>query len=89
MALRIPRTIRLPFGYTIHVRQVSIAEMREAIDLEDEEPVPNGCWVVDDMTIYLQRAMPITRKRYMLCHELEHATTDLTHKQLIDEVGRP
>ena len=89
MALRIPRTIRLPFGYTVKVVQVTVAGMREALDCDSEDDTPDGAWIVDDMTIYLLSRLPITRRRYVLCHELQHAAADLTHQQLNDGVGKP
>lgn len=89
MAHRIPRTVRLPFGYTVKVRNVSSAEMRDAIDAAPDEELPDGAWVSDDMTIYLLGSTPLRRRRYVLCHELQHAVTDLTHQQLIDGVGKP
>lgn len=84
MNRRIPRTIRLPFGYTVRVREVSKREM------EDEcGDYLDGAWVADDRTIYLRRTLNVTRKRYILCHELQHAIADLQHQQLNDGVGKP
>lgn len=87
MALRIPRTIHLPFGYTVKVRQVTRPEMRDAVD--DDEELPDGCWSVDDRTIYLLRSLSAARKRYLLAHELVHAAHDAAHQQLNDGTGRP
>jgi Zn-dependent peptidase ImmA (M78 family) len=84
---RIPRSVRLPFGYAIRVMQVTRAEMRDAAECEADEP--DGCWDADEKVIYLLRSLPITRKRYVLCHELQHAAADLTHQQLNDGVGKP
>jgi Zn-dependent peptidase ImmA (M78 family) len=84
---RIPRIVRLPFGYTVKVQQVTLQEMRDAIE-EDDDP-PDGAWVSDDMTIYLRRTLPAGRKRYILCHELQHAVADLTHAALNDGTGKP
>jgi Zn-dependent peptidase ImmA (M78 family) len=81
---RIPRTIRLPFGYLIKVEQVTKREM------EDEcGDHLDGAWMAEYRTIYLRRSLNMTRKRYILCHELQHAVADLTHQQLNDGVGRP
>lgn len=88
MPHRIPRSIRLPFGYTVKVAQVTRAEMRTEVECESGDE-PDASWDVDEMTIYLLRSLPITRKRYVLCHELQHAAADLTHQQLNDGVGKP
>jgi Zn-dependent peptidase ImmA (M78 family) len=81
---RIPRTIRLPFGYTIRVEQVTKREM------EDEcGEFLDGAWMAECRTIYLRRSLTITRKRYVLCHELQHAVADLTHQHLNDGIGKP
>lgn len=87
MPHRIPRTIRLPFGYTIRVVQVTRAEMRVEVECDADEP--DASWDVDEMVIYLVRSLPERRKRYVLCHELQHAAADLTHQQLNDGVGKP
>lgn len=87
MSAYIPRTIHLPFGYAVRVRQVTLREMQDA--LEDDDDTPDGLWCVEDRTIYLRRSLPVRRKRYILCHELQHAVADLTHQQLNDGVGRP
>jgi Zn-dependent peptidase ImmA (M78 family) len=89
MAMRIPRTVRLPFGFTVAVRQVTRAEMRDVAECADGDEEPDGLWAGDEMTIYLVRSLPITRRRYILCHELQHAAADLTHEQLNDGVGKP
>jgi Zn-dependent peptidase ImmA (M78 family) len=86
-AKRIPRVIRLPFGYVVQVRQVTVKEMQDALD--DEDDVPDGAWISDDMTIYLRRTLTMARKRYVLCHELQHAAADLTHHTLNEGTAKP
>ena len=36
----------------------------------------DGCWMVDDMTIYVCKSLPARRKRYVYAHELLHAVHD-------------
>lgn len=62
--------------------------MRDAVECEVGDE-PDASWDVDEMTIYLVRTLPERRKRYVLCHELQHAAADLTHQQLNDGVGKP
>lgn len=85
---RIPETIRLPFGFAIKVRQISTTEMAEEAECAPDD-APDGLWDSESRTIYIKRSLPVTRRRYVLCHELEHAATDLTHQQLNDGVGKP
>jgi len=89
VALRIPRTVRLPFGFNISVRQVTRAEMKDACECDGDEEGPDGLWDAEEMVIYLVRTLPVRRRRYVLCHELQHAVVDLMHAQLDDGVGRP
>ena len=78
--MRIPRVVRLPFDYDVKVKQVTVREMREV--MEDDDSTPDGCWVVDDQTIYLLKSLPAQRKRYILAHELVHAVNDMAHAQV-------
>jgi Zn-dependent peptidase ImmA (M78 family) len=76
--LRIPCRVVLPFGYRISVRQLSDAEM----DKRDENA--DGIWDDDTKTIYIRRRLPVTRRRYILAHELGHAWLDWQHRYMDD-----
>lgn len=77
MALRIPSQVRLPFGYVVKVKHAS------AVELDDMEcPDCDGLWDCDTKTIYIRRSLSITRRRYILAHELGHAWLDWQHKYM-------
>lgn len=74
--MRIPFRVNLPFGYGITVKQVN----KETMTLV--APDADGAWNVDIKTIYILKSLPITRKRYILAHELGHAWLDWQHHHL-------
>ena len=70
-AKSIPKFVDLPFGYPrIKVKQRSKSQMESYCEDTD------GCWMVDDMTIYVCKSLPVKRKRYVYAHELLHAVHD-------------
>lgn len=75
--MRIPGRVNLPFGYVISVKQLKQDEMNR-VSLSDAD----GGWNVDIRTIYILKTLPITRKRYILAHELGHAWLDWQHHHL-------
>jgi hypothetical protein len=76
MMLRIPSRVVLPFGYRISVRQLSDSEM------DRRDPNADGIWDDGSKTIYLRKRLPVTRRRYILAHELGHAWLDWQHRHL-------
>lgn len=73
LALRIPFSIRLPFGYIVKVRQVT----REDLAILTNDPDPGyAAWVSDTRTIYLTKNRPLKKKRADLAHEVGHAWID-------------
>jgi Zn-dependent peptidase ImmA (M78 family) len=76
--LRIPLGVVLPFGYRITVRQLSDVEM----DKRDKDA--DGIWDAETKTIYLRKRLPVTRRRYILAHELGHAWLDWQHRYMDD-----
>jgi Zn-dependent peptidase ImmA (M78 family) len=75
---RIPRKVKLPFGYVVTVRQFTNKQMNNMEDTAD------GLWNSETRTIYIRKSLPLTRKRYILMHELGHAWLDFTHHHLDD-----
>lgn len=69
--LRIPGRIRLPFGYTVKVVQMPPKELLFFAQMNVE-----GWWDAETRTIYLDKSMPVRRKRYVLIHELQHVMVD-------------
>lgn len=76
--LRIPTRVVLPFGFRINVRMVTDAEM------EQRDPSADGLWDPETRTIYIRKRLPVTRRRYILGHELGHAWLDWQHRFLDD-----
>lgn len=79
---RIPKQVRLPFGYVVTVRQVTGKELDRAIEGVD------ACWDVEERAIWIRKSLPITRKRYLLAHELGHAWLDWQHQYLDEGIAR-
>lgn len=69
--LRLPRVVRLPFGFHVRVKQVTKRELREVVG---DDCVAG--WMSGERTIYLTRTRPIRQKRADLAHELGHAVLD-------------
>lgn len=80
--VRIPTRVVLPFGYHISVRQVPDSEM----DRRDKNA--DGIWDCESKTIYIRKRLPVTRRRYILAHELGHAWLDWQHRYLDDGKAR-
>jgi len=76
--LRIPGGVVLPFGYRISVRQLSDV----AMDKLDKDA--DGIWDAETKTIYIRKRLPVTRRRYILAHELGHAWLDWQHRYMDD-----
>jgi IrrE N-terminal-like domain len=74
--LRMPSRVVFPFGYRISVRQLSDADMNR------RDANADGIWDDATKTIYLRKRLPVTRRRYILAHELGHAWLDWQHRHL-------
>ena len=85
-AVRLPTRIHLPFGYTVLVKQITDAEMI----LHDEDgELQDGLWDVELRTIFVRRSLPLTRRKYILGHEILHAVNDWVHDCLNEEAMKP
>lgn len=82
MTTRIPTRVALPFGYRISVRQLTDAEM------DKQDANSDGIWDAETKTIYIRKRLPVTRRRYILAHELGHAWLDWQHRYLDDGKAR-
>jgi hypothetical protein len=80
--VRIPHKVVLPFGYHIMIRLVTDSEM----DRQDVNA--DGIWDNESKTIYIRKRLPVTRRRYILAHELGHAWLDWQHRYLDDGKAR-
>mgnify|MGYP003345644861 FL=1 len=74
--IRIPTRVVLPFGYQISVRQLTDTEM------DKRDANADGIWDDESKTIYIRKRLPVTRRRYILAHELRHAWLDWQHRHL-------
>lgn len=88
MRPQFPKSIRLPFGFVVRVVRLPRDAFRLATEWEEGEQELDGCWSYEDMAIYLDASVPVTRQRYMLCHEVAHAALDLAHHVLNSRMGR-
>lgn len=83
----LPKSLTLPFGYRVSIREVTDGEMREMDD--EDERVSDGCWDVETRTIYIVKTLSPRRKRYILGHELFHAVLDWQHHMLNEGAIKP
>ena len=74
--IRIPTKVVLPFGYQISIRQLTDTEM------DKRDANADGIRDDDNRTIYIRKRLPMTRRRYILAHELGHAWLDWQHRHL-------
>lgn len=84
--MRLPASVRFPFGYVVRVRLVTAAEMESAESccncFAKPDEVPDGSWDCSERTIRICKGQPVTRQRYILGHELQHALLDFNHHHL-------
>ena len=69
MIKAIPKSIRLP-GFKVKVIQL------EHEDFVEDFGRCKGAWMDEEMTIYLDRSRPISKRRADLAHEMLHVVTD-------------
>jgi Zn-dependent peptidase ImmA (M78 family) len=50
--------------------------------MDRRDPNADGIWDDELKTIYLRKKLPVTRRRYILAHELGHAWLDWQHRHL-------
>jgi len=79
---RIPTRVILPFGYRISVRQLT------AVEMDKQDANSDGIWDEETKTIYIRKRLPVTRRRYILAHELGHAWLDWQHRYLDEGKAR-
>lgn len=82
--LRIPKTIKFPFGYTVRVVMVTLHDLKKMC--EDDV---YGLWDCGTRTIYLAKNVPMAKRRYALGHELSHALLDWQHLHMELGVAKP
>lgn len=69
---RLKRSIDFSGGWKVNIKLIS----RDELTKMNDEYVP-GCWDVDTMTVYIDRAISFQRKLETLFHELQHAIPDI------------
>lgn len=69
--LRIPKSIRLPFGYSVKVVQKTLHQLHEDMGAE-----VYAYWDEEERTIYLGKELPAAKKRHCFIHEMKHVWTD-------------
>lgn len=87
--MRIPASVRFPFGYVVRIRQVTDTEMAEESEAASTCEAPDGLWCHDTRVIFIRKALPPRRKRYILGHELGHAWLDWAHHCMNENQAKP
>jgi Zn-dependent peptidase ImmA (M78 family) len=82
--VRLPTSVRLPFGYRVLVKLVTDTEMTEHC-----EDGADGLWDSESRTIYIRKNLPKQRQRYILWHELGHVLWDGQHALLDGKAMKP
>lgn len=71
---RMPRQVRLPFGFVARVLYRTSAQLKAA-GLADS----HGCWLWDTRTIYINRDDHVSDQATALAHEMQHVMVDYLH----------
>ena len=71
MTTRIPKSVRLPFGFKAKVVHLEHEDFKE-----DFGARAKAAWVEEERTIYLDRSRPIRKRRADLAHEVLHFVAD-------------
>jgi Zn-dependent peptidase ImmA (M78 family) len=56
--------------------------------MDRQDSNADGIWDNEAKTIYIRKRLPVTRRRYILAHELGHAWLDWQHRYLDDGKAR-
>jgi Zn-dependent peptidase ImmA (M78 family) len=56
--------------------------------MDRRDPNADGIWDDGTKTIYLRKRLPVTRRRYILAHELGHAWLDWQHRHLDNGIAK-
>jgi len=73
---RLPRLVSVGRGYRVKVVLVSQLVMQEVAD-DDEIGVTAGCWIMEEMTIYVDATCSRRQQWETYFHELQHAAHDI------------
>ena len=82
--MRLPASVRFPFGYRVNVKLVTDTEMADAC-----EDGPDGLWDAETRTIRIRKALPLRRQKYILGHEIGHAWLDWVHECIDEQAMKP
>lgn len=73
----LPAKVRIGRGYVVKVAHVTPSHLQEIAD-DDEPNCTAGCWITEDMTIYIDNSLPLRRQWETYFHELQHAVHDIS-----------
>jgi len=81
--MKIPRSIKLPFNYTVTVQHVPYQELLHR--------GTDQCayWDVDQRVLLLDEDLPLAEQRYHLLSNLFHMVLDLQHEALDSGLAQP
>jgi hypothetical protein len=71
---RMPKTVRLPFGYSVTIKYRTTRQLEQA-----GLGVCHGAWVTGEKCIYVNRDDHIAEQMETVAHELQHAAGDYRH----------
>lgn len=85
---RIPASFTLPFNYKVTVKQVppKSVPLHDPTNPDDDL---DGCWIEEERTIYLNKALSPKKMRYLFIHELMHVFADWQHQQFLEQKAKP
>jgi len=81
--MQLPRSIKLPFNYTVKVKHVPYQ------DLLHKGTEESSYWDGEAQVIYLEQDLSLAEKRYHLLANLFHAVLDLQHFAMDSGLAQP
>ena len=82
MSLSIPKSLSLPFGYKVVIKQVPYDEI---LCRDCEDPC---LWDSEKKILFLDEGLSLKEKRYWIVSQLFHITLDMQHEMLENGICR-
>lgn len=76
MTYLIPRSLTLPFGYRVTIKQVPFEEILHGGGEQ------GALWCVETRTLLIDQDLPLIEKRYWVMSQLHHIVLDANHEML-------
>lgn len=78
----LPKQVRLP-GWVVKIKVISRLDMAEKVGKSND-----GCWVVEDKTIWIVDDLSLPAQWYILGHEMDHMLNDWRHGLFLDGIAQ-